>query len=146
MKVLNIFFSATGNTEKVARAIQAGVKQKAGHCDIIEIREANPRRLYEYDLIGLGSPILDFVVSGNVTAFINNMRFVGGKHIFVFNTHGTQFHDSAGADASDDKRVDLVPSKFSHWIAFPPVGMFRIGIFNRSGLLLFRVHDNKCRG
>ena len=94
MKCIVIYFSQTGNTEKVAKAIQAGVKNAAGNCDLVKIKDANPRRLYEYDLIGLGSPMLPSGpepgdVTGNVSAFINNMRFVGGKHIFVFCTHGT---------------------------------------------------------
>jgi flavodoxin/ferredoxin len=89
MKCVVIYFSQTGNTEKVAKAIQIGVKQVAGHCDIVKIKEANPRRLYEYDLIGLGSPVFHNREPGNITAFINNMRFVGGKHVFSFCTHCT---------------------------------------------------------
>lgn len=89
MKCVVIYFSQTGNTEKVAKAIQTGVKQAAGHCDIVKIEEANPRRLYEYDLIGLGSPVFFSKEPGNIDVFINNMRFVGGKHIFSFCTHCT---------------------------------------------------------
>lgn len=88
MKCVVIYFSQTGNTEKIARAIQTGIKQIAGNCDLLTVKEANPRRLFEYDLIGLGSPIMD-KEPANVTAFINNLRFVGGKHIFSFCTHGT---------------------------------------------------------
>ena len=88
MKCIIIYFSQTGNTEKIASAIQAGVKHAAGHCDIVKIKEANPRRLYEYDLIGLGTMGMG-LEPGNVTVFINDIRFVGGKHIFVFATHGT---------------------------------------------------------
>jgi flavodoxin/ferredoxin len=80
-----IYFSQTGNTEKIAGAVQTGVKQAAGHCDIVKIKEANPKRLYEYDLIGIGTPVFNVE---NVWAFINNMRGVGGKHVFVFCTHG----------------------------------------------------------
>jgi flavodoxin/ferredoxin len=85
MKCIVIYFSQTGNTEKVARAIQAGIKQTAGHCDITEIKEANPKRLYEYDLIGLGSPVYNVK---NVWSFIANTHSVGGKHVFAFCTHG----------------------------------------------------------
>jgi flavodoxin/ferredoxin len=88
VKCLVIYFSQTGNTEKVAQAIQAGVLAEAGHCDLVEIRDANPRALHEYDLIGLGCPIYDFFEPLNVRAFISKMRFVGGKHVFVFSTHG----------------------------------------------------------
>jgi flavodoxin len=88
MRCLIIYFSQTGNTEKVAYAIQSGVKEAAGHCDIMKIKDVNPRRLYDYDLIGLGSPVYG-TEPLNVRAFINRMRFVGGKHLFVFATHGT---------------------------------------------------------
>lgn len=89
MKCAVIYFSLTGNTEKIARAIQIGVKQAAGHCDIYPIKEANPKRLYEYDLLGFGSPTMGQRVTTNVKLFINNLMFVGGKHLFVFCTHCT---------------------------------------------------------
>lgn len=89
MKCIVIYFSQTGNTQKIAQAIYNGVKLAAGHCDLLPIKEASPKRLYEYNLIGLGSPILDSVEPANVTAFINDLRFVGGKHVFSFCTHGT---------------------------------------------------------
>jgi flavodoxin/ferredoxin len=93
MKAVMIYFSQTGNTEKVALAIQKGLKQVTGQCDIIKIKNANPRRLKEYDLIGLGSPVIGSPAIGteppSFRAFINNMRFVGGKQAFSFCTHGT---------------------------------------------------------
>jgi flavodoxin/NAD-dependent dihydropyrimidine dehydrogenase PreA subunit len=95
MRSVVIYFSLTGNTEKVALAIQKGVKQVAGNCDLIPIKDANPRRLGDYDLIGIGSPVIGVPVAGaepaNIKEFIQNMRFVGGKHAFVFCTHGTHY-------------------------------------------------------
>jgi flavodoxin/Fe-S-cluster-containing hydrogenase component 2 len=85
LKCVVVYFSQTGNTEKIANAIQTGVKRMAGHCDIFKIKEANPKRLHEYDLIGLGSPVFNVE---NMWSFINNLRFVGGKHVFAFCTHG----------------------------------------------------------
>lgn len=87
MKCIVNYLSVTGNTEKIARAIQLGVKQVAGNCEIVKLSEANPRRFADYDLIGLGSPVygpgpFDF------QNFIKDMRGVGGKHAFVFCTHG----------------------------------------------------------
>lgn len=89
MKCIIIYFSLTGNTELIAKMIQAGVKRTAGHCDIVKIKETNWRHLYEYDLIGLGTPVHGYTEPANVRAFINDMRFVGGKHIFTFATSGT---------------------------------------------------------
>lgn len=88
MRCIIIYFTQTGNTEKVAKAICKGVKQTTDHCELVTMKDANPRRLYEYDLIGFGSPVIGGV-PGNVQAFIQNMRFVGGKHAFAFITHGT---------------------------------------------------------
>jgi flavodoxin/NAD-dependent dihydropyrimidine dehydrogenase PreA subunit len=87
MKSIVIYFSQTGNTEKIARAIQSGIKQTAGQCDIIQLKDISPRRLKDYDLIGLGSACWGRE-PGNVSDFINDMRFVGGKHVFAFITTG----------------------------------------------------------
>jgi flavodoxin/NAD-dependent dihydropyrimidine dehydrogenase PreA subunit len=87
MKSIIIYFSQTGNTEKIAKAIQAGIKQIAGHCDILKIKDANPKKLYEYDLIGVGSPVHGPL--GCTGTFLDDMKFVGGKHAFIFCTHGT---------------------------------------------------------
>jgi len=89
MKSIVIYFSQTGNTEKIARAIQTGIKQVAEHCDIIRLKDANPRRLFQYDLIGIGSMVFDFKEPANVTSFISDLKFLGGKHVFSFSTHCT---------------------------------------------------------
>ena len=88
MKCIVIYYSQTGNTEKIAKAIQIGIKSITKRCDLVKIKDANPHRLYEYDLIGLGSPVYGHEPD-NFKIFINNMTSVGGKHVFVFCTHGT---------------------------------------------------------
>jgi flavodoxin/Fe-S-cluster-containing hydrogenase component 2 len=88
MKCAVVYFSLTGNTEKVARKIQEGVKQAAGNCDLLNIRNANPRELYQYDLIGIGTPAWGGPAKP-AKEFINEMWSVGGKHSFLFCTHGT---------------------------------------------------------
>jgi ferredoxin len=87
MKCIIIYFSQTGNTERIAKAIQTGIKQVAGNCDLVKIKEANPHALHEYDLIGIGSPVMAWEPD-NVGNFVDSMRSVGGKHVFAFNTHG----------------------------------------------------------
>jgi ferredoxin len=88
VKCVVIYFSQTGNTEKIARAIQSGIKQAVGHCNLLKVGEANPRSLYEYDLIGIGSAVVGDQL-GSIGVFLNDLRFVGGKHAFLFCTHGT---------------------------------------------------------
>ena len=39
MKSIVIYFSQTGNTEKIALAIQAGIKHISGQCDIARLQD-----------------------------------------------------------------------------------------------------------
>jgi hypothetical protein len=79
MKSIVIYFSQTGNTEKIARWIQTGIQQTTGQCDLNEIRQVNPLGLKDYDLIGIGSPVIGQCPE-DVLEFVRHMRFVGGKH------------------------------------------------------------------
>ena len=115
MKCAVVYFSQTGNTEKVARAIQGGVIQAAGHCDLITIKDANPSRLYEYDLLGLGSMVFDFKEPGNVTAFISKLRFLGGKHIFCFSTHCTMGAPYSPSVIPKLKKKGLIVIGWNDW-------------------------------
>jgi ferredoxin len=56
-----------------------------------QARAISPRRLYEYDLIGLGSAVFGGQL-GSLAIFLKNLRFVGGKHAFFFCTHGSAIH------------------------------------------------------
>lgn len=114
MKCVVIYFSQTGNTEKIARAIQTGIMSITGHCDLVPIKDANPKRLYDYDLIGLGSLVI-VKEPPNVTGFINNLSFLGGKHAFSFCTHGAMgfmFNPSVVAHL---KKKGLVVIGWNDW-------------------------------
>ena len=88
MKSIVIYFSQTGNTEKVGKAIAAGIEEVTGQCDVSEIRRVSPLGLKDYDLIGIGSPVFG-QCPDNVLEFGRQLKFVGGKHAFTFCTHGT---------------------------------------------------------
>lgn len=88
MKSLIIYYSQTGSTRRVAKAIQTGAGQEAGRCDLITIAEATPEILGDYDLIGLGSPVWMGGETPNVRIFLDSLPQQSGTHIFSFNTHG----------------------------------------------------------
>jgi len=90
MKCAIVYFSMTGNTEKIARTIQKGVQSAAGNCDLLKVKEIRAEVLQKYDLVGLGSPVLGFIEAAPVTKLITNMREMAGKHAFAFATHGTR--------------------------------------------------------
>lgn len=89
MKSIVIYHSMTGSTKKIAQAIHTGMSQTREQCDIARLRDVNTHDLLDYDLIGLGSPVIRRRELRNVTNFIENtMTSVDGKHGFAFCTHG----------------------------------------------------------
>jgi formate hydrogenlyase subunit 6/NADH:ubiquinone oxidoreductase subunit I len=88
MKGVVVFYSATGNTGKVAKAIHRGMKGVIGDCDIAAIKNCDPRDMAKYDLIGIGAPIWYFREPANVRLFIENMPRLDGKLCFPFCVHG----------------------------------------------------------
>ena len=114
MKCIVIYFSQTGNTEKVARSIQNGIKQVTGNCDLVSIKDADPKKLYDYDLIGIGSAVFGGQL-GSVGIFLNELRFVGGKHAFIFCTHGTGPESFFPAIYEKMKRRGLVVIGIGDW-------------------------------
>jgi flavodoxin/NAD-dependent dihydropyrimidine dehydrogenase PreA subunit len=88
MKSIIIYFSQTGNTKKIARAINAGISQVIQEAEIASIKDIDPADLDKYDLIGLGSPVWASREPQNVTDFISAIRVSKGKHAFSFCTHG----------------------------------------------------------
>jgi flavodoxin/NAD-dependent dihydropyrimidine dehydrogenase PreA subunit len=89
MKAVIVYFSQTGNTRKIARAIQTGIGQVLGQCDIATLKETDPAGLSKYDLIGLGAPVWSSREPPNVTEFIKRMGSLKGKHVFPFSSHGS---------------------------------------------------------
>jgi flavodoxin/ferredoxin len=88
LKAIIVYYSATGNTRKIARSIQAGVKRVLGDCDIASVKEAKTIDFNKYDMIGLGAPIWRRREPENVQIFIRNLPALNGKFIFPFCTHG----------------------------------------------------------
>jgi flavodoxin/formate hydrogenlyase subunit 6/NADH:ubiquinone oxidoreductase subunit I len=89
MKGIVVYYSGTGNTAKIARAIHKGMKDAMEVCDITSLKEANPKDLVDYDVIGIGAPIWYFREPANVRIFIINMPQLDGKLCFPFCVHGS---------------------------------------------------------
>ena len=89
MKAIVIYYSQTGNTKAIAQAIHDGMCLTGEQCEIARLKDVDPQKLTDYDLIGLGSPVIHARELPNVTYFVNYIESVDGKHGFAFCTHGT---------------------------------------------------------
>jgi flavodoxin len=70
LKALVIYWSATGNTEKVAGAIQKALVREGARPVLKRISEAAEEELYQYDLVFLGSPSYGFAPPEPVQQFV----------------------------------------------------------------------------
>ena len=57
LKGIAIFLSYTGNTKQIAEAIHRGMGPFMGQCDMVRLRETDPKEFGGYDLSGSGSPV-----------------------------------------------------------------------------------------
>ena len=89
MKSIVLYYSQSGNTKKIARAIHAGMKATGAQADMASIRAVDPAQLSAYDLIGIGGPVINQREPANVADFIEYcLESLDGKHGFAFCTHG----------------------------------------------------------
>jgi len=80
---LIIYCSLTGNTEKVARAIQKGLEKCGRRVTIKEIAEAENEDLYAYDLVCFGTPVIHSLPANPVLEFIskNDKRYRDAQEV-----------------------------------------------------------------
>ncbi len=92
MRVCIVYFSQTGNTHKIAEAIQAQTAEAAGHCAMLRLEEADPAIFSGYDVVGFGLPAFYFREPINVYHFFKDMpdqsKAGRSKPFFFFVTHG----------------------------------------------------------
>jgi flavodoxin len=70
LRALVIYFSATGNTKKVANAIWDALQEENVQGAILRIKDAENEELYDYDLVFLGSPSIRFLPAEPVLRYI----------------------------------------------------------------------------
>ncbi|MFX1538580.1 MAG: flavodoxin family protein, partial [Promethearchaeota archaeon] len=84
MKVLVTYYSGTGNTEKVAKAIKEGIK---GHeVDLLNIKGADPNSIGTYDLVFIGSGLFAFNISRKLPTFLKKIPSLPPKFAYFY-TH-----------------------------------------------------------
>ena len=87
MKILLVYDSVFGNTEKVAHAIADGLRGK-GLVELIRPDGASPERLAGVDLLVVGSPTRGFRPTEGLTALLKGLRpgALQGVRVAAFDT------------------------------------------------------------
>lgn len=115
MKGIVVYYSATGNTKKVARAIYGGARDILKDCDITTVKEANLRDMAKYDLIIIGGPIWYYRETANLRLFIYNMPQLDGKLCVPFCVHGAAPFGFMGSVVPALKRKGLTIIGYNDW-------------------------------
>jgi hypothetical protein len=74
MKVLNLYFSATGNTKKVAQTITATAEACGCRVDTIRATENAEVNLLHYDLIFIGSGVYEWLPGKPLRSLLSKLR------------------------------------------------------------------------
>lgn len=82
MKALVTYYSETGNTEKIARAIYETIQFQKELKPVLEVQEAKG-----FDIIFYGFPVASHSVPGKATKFLKELP--KGQSIALFSTHGS---------------------------------------------------------
>ena len=82
MKVLVVYYTQTGNTEKVAMAIHEAVNVQKEILPVAEVKAAA-----KYELIFCGFPVIAHSVPGKMADFIKGLP--KGQKVAFFATHGS---------------------------------------------------------
>lgn len=89
LKGIVVYYSATGSTGKIARAIHQGMNSVI-QCDVAPINKIDPQKMAKYDVVAIGGPIWYFRETANLRLFVYKMPRMMGKLCILFCTHGTQ--------------------------------------------------------
>jgi ferredoxin/flavodoxin len=87
LKGIVVYYSATGNTAKVANAIYKGMKSLIA-CDVAPIKKVKPEDMGMYDVMALGCPVWAHREVIRTKILTHDMPRMDGKHAILFGTHG----------------------------------------------------------
>jgi len=73
MKAAVIYWSKTGNTQKVAASIQKGLEESGAQASICTVADAADLDFFDYDLICLGMPSINWHPPKPVEEYLKNM-------------------------------------------------------------------------
>lgn len=107
-KVAIIYFSGTGNTEKVANLYFDEFEKRGMKCDLFSLPLKTKVDFSKYDLLGVGYPVHAFNTPEIVLSFIKTMQKTSLKRAFVFKTSGEPLKLN---DVSSLKLIKLLAKK-----------------------------------
>ncbi|MDO4275157.1 MAG: flavodoxin [Eubacteriales bacterium] len=89
-KAAVIYWSSTGNTEAMARAVAEGAKAAGTEVDLIEVSDTTADKAAVYDALALGCPAMgdEVLEEGEFEPFFTELEGkLGGKKVALFGSY-----------------------------------------------------------
>jgi flavodoxin len=88
MRACVIFDTRYGNTERIAKSLETGLKEAGIQTICVNAKDVAVDSLKQYDLICVGAPTEGFTASKPMKEFLAKLRSIdlSGKHGFAFDT------------------------------------------------------------
>lgn len=89
--IIVAFWSQTGNTESMAKAIGEGITSSGKKAEVLNISMISPQNLKENSVFALGCPATgkEVLETGQMEPFVKEIeKFASGKQIALFGSYG----------------------------------------------------------
>ncbi len=108
-KVVVVYDTRFGNTEKVAKALAGGMKGKTIKVDLVKADEADTAKLADYDLLAFGAPTHAFGISQPMKQLMGKLSGdrLKGKKAIAFDTRIVKWWTGSAAKKMEDKLRNL---------------------------------------
>ena len=130
MKVLVTYFSQTGNTEKIAKAICEEASQ-ANEVDLKKLEDVGAGDIAGYDFIFMGSPLHASNLAGPVKDFLGGLQAGSGQKMAGFITHSAPAYPEQAMDGFTEPIKTACQEK----------GIEYKGCYDCQGFLTEAIHD-----
>lgn len=130
MKVLVVYLSQTGNTKKIADAIEQEASEK-NDVEMKKLDEVDPTALAEFECVFVGSPIHAGTIAKEVAAFIGKIPESSNIKLAGFITHAAQAYPKQSLEEMSRPFEEVCKGK----------GLEYKGCFNCQGYLADFMHE-----
>jgi flavodoxin len=130
MKLLVTYFSQSGNTEKIAKAIWEEAA-KCSDADLKKLEEITPDMVAEYDCIFMWSPLHSGSLAAPVKECLSVLKSTSGQQMAGFITHMAPAYPEQDMDAFEEPMKTACRGK----------GIEYRGCFDCQGFLAETMHE-----
>lgn len=107
VKILVVYFSRTGNTERMASAIAEGAREDA-HVELHQMFES-PKDIESFDGVIFGTPTYHHSLTHNVKEFLEELAF---RQVNLKNKVGAAFGSHGWSEEAPNLVLEILKNKF----------------------------------